>query len=168
MEPVLENRYTLNRKMLTEYARKAGVGPRPWYWLWVSPLIVFCILCAFHPYFPNLRGNSILILVFVMLLSYLPELYAFRCVRRLKKQNGGTVPETLVSFGDAIEIQEGEASMKVDYSQIKKVKRLKQSYVLLIGRRTGILVDYYGFTEGSYLELVEFLREKRPDLKIPL
>ncbi len=168
MEPVLENRYDLNRKMLTEYARKAGVGPRHWYWLWISPVILFCILCAFHPYFPNLRGNSVIILAFLMLISYLPEFYAIYIMRKTKKRNGGIVPETVISFGSSILIQEGDASMKVDYSQIRKVKRLKQSYVLLIGRRRGILVDYYGFAKGSYLELVEFLREKRPDLKIPV
>ncbi len=168
MKPVLENRYYLNKKMLTEYARKAGVGPRPWYWLWMSPLILFCILCTMHPYFTEIRGNGVIILVFIMLLSYLPEFYAFYAMRKTKKRNGGEIPETIVTFGDRMEIQEGEDFMEVEYGQIKKVKRLKQSYVLMLGWRTGILVDYYGFAEGSYLELVEFLREKRPDLKIPV
>ena len=55
----------------------------------------------------------------------------------------------------------------VEYRKIVRVLRLKHSYVLMIGKRNGVMLDPKGFTKGAFEEFKHFLREKRPDLTIP-
>ena len=55
-----------------------------------------------------------------------------------------------------------------DYSTIKKIYSLKNCYVLMLANDSGFLaLSREGFTQGTFSEFKQFLREKRPDLKIP-
>ena len=57
--------------------------------------------------------------------------------------------------------------LTLDYETIVRVVRLKHSYVLMNSRRTGIMLDTSSFTKGTFEEFKQFIRTKRPDLKIP-
>ena len=55
----------------------------------------------------------------------------------------------------------------VEYRKIRRVVHLRHSYVLMIGRRNGVILDPNTFTKGTFAEFKQFFREKRPDLTIP-
>ena len=57
--------------------------------------------------------------------------------------------------------------LTVEYRKICKVVRLKHSYVLMIGKRNGVMLDPNGFTKGNFEDFKRFLQEKRPDLTVP-
>ena len=168
METAFEIRYYTNHKMLAEFYRKYSVGPRP---------VLVCIMVFVYVYFiANSWWNGILLEMLPMLLFmgvifgslyFLPDYYVWNNLRNVKKQNDNVLPETVVTFGDTIEMHEGMAHFTIEYRKIQKVVRLKHSYVLLNGKRTGIILCIDGFTKGSFEEFKQFLREKRPDLSIP-
>ena len=163
MESQFENRYTSTRKMVAEFGRKHAVGPRPW----TLALLPVVLLIAWF-YFSE--DNYIMCLYWcavLLLVQLLPQYYAWAAERNTKRLNDGMVPPVTVSFGDTIELEEGVTRLTVHYRNIRRVVRLKRSYVLLTSRRTGVMLREDGFTKGTFPEFKQFLREKRPDLNIP-
>jgi transcriptional regulator with XRE-family HTH domain len=75
--------------------------------------------------------------------------------------------ETVIAFGETIEIHEGMVHLTIEYRKSVREVRLKHSYMLMLGKHNGVLIDPNGFTKGSFEEFKGFLREKRPDLTIP-
>ena len=61
----------------------------------------------------------------------------------------------------------GEKTMELDYKQILNAVFMDDHLVLCIQKNMMLFVAYDGFTKGTFSEFKQFLREKRPDLKIP-
>ena len=168
MEVLFELRYFTNQRTLAEFYRKHGTGPRlPMIILCVAIYLFFLIFSMLHGIFvemiPMLLGMAA-VFVFV---GFIPEWFTWNLLRQVKKQNDGQIPETVVTFSDVMELHEGMVHYTVEYRKIVKVVSLKHSYVLMMGRRNGIILDPSSFTKGTFSEFKQFLREKRPDLKIP-
>lgn len=170
MDVLFENRYYSNRKMMAEFGRKYAVGPK-------VPLMIICgLLYVFVavPVFlvPDLLGSDsriLLALVGIAMVAagFTPQLYARSAIRNVKKQNDGIQPEVIITFGETIELHEGMVHITVEYRKIQRVIRLKHSYMLMIGKRNGVMLEPNSFTKGTFHEFKQFLREKRPDLNIP-
>jgi hypothetical protein len=96
-----------------------------------------------------------------------PHLLVWRAQKNGKKQNDGIQPEVIVTFGDIIEMHEGMVHLTIPYQKVVRVVRLKYSYVLMLGKRNGVMLSPDHFTKGNFEEFKQFLREKRPDLNIP-
>ena len=168
MEPMFENRYYSSHRMLTEFFRKYTIGPRP-------PVVILCcgifLYFAIRSYFWGILVEMLPTLVFMAVmfsaLYFLPDFYAWSSHRQGRKQNDGCMPETVITFGETIEVREGMVHITVEYRKIVRVLHLKHSYVLMIGKRNGVLLDPDGFVKGTFPEFKQFLREKCPDLKIP-
>ena len=168
METAFEVKYYENHKMIAEFARKHSIGPRPpvllgfgvFYFVFLVLSIQRGVLCE--------RGYMLLVLGICMLVvAFLPHLYAWSLIKNAKKQNDGVLPQTIVFFGDTIEMHEGMVHLTIEYRKIVKVIHLKHSYMLMIGKRNGVMLDPDGFTKGSFEEFKQFLRVTRPDLHIP-
>ena len=129
-------------------------------------LFVFLWSCAL-----NILTDMLLYFVLIAVISamwlLMPKWTTWTILRNVKKQNDGVIPETVITFGDTIEIHEGMVHLTIEYRKIERVVRLKNSYVLMNGKRTGIILDPNGFTKGTFSEFKQFLRTKRPDLQIP-
>ena len=168
MEIQFENRYFSNHKMLAEFARKYGVGPRP---VMVLICVVIFLFFVVKSYVNGILLEMIPMLAFMALvfgsLYFLPHLFAWSTLRNAKKQNDGVLPETVIAFGETIEMHEGMVHLTIEYRKIVRVVRLKHSYMLMLGKHNGVIIDPNGFTKGSFEEFKGFLREKRPDLTIP-
>ena len=168
MEPQFENRYYSTYKQIAEFARKYMTGPRPIlliiFGIFYGVLLLGTLLGDVD--YEGLRYLIILGLCF-LILAFLPNLTAWQSIRQLKKQNDGVIPETVTTFGDTIEIHEGMVHITIEYRKIIAVRRLKHSYMLMIGKRNGVMLDADGFTKGTFAEFRQFLKEKRPDLQIP-
>ena len=168
MDSVFEIRFVCNHTMLSEFYRKYGTGPRP-------PAVILCALIylffvmrsilwgIFEEMIPTLLFMGIIF----ALLYFLPDWFTWNILRHTKKQNDGILPETIASFGDHIEVDEGMVHYTIEYRKLMKVVSLKHSYVLMLGKRNGIILDASAFTKGTFEEFKQFLREKRPDLSIP-
>jgi hypothetical protein len=169
MEPRFEVRYFTTRKMITEFARKHSVGPRwPLMIAFWSIYILFLLIPLLVGALGKMQEIMIIALGIIMLyLGFMPHIYAGSTLRAVKKQNDGIMPETVITIGDTIELREGMIHITVEYRKLVKVFRLKHSYVLMMGKRNGVMLDPNGFTKGTFEEFKQFLREVRPDLAIP-
>lgn len=78
------------------------------------------------------------------------------------------MPEAKVTVGeDSIDMDEGFVHLSLEYRKFCRIVHLKHSYVLMMGKRNGLMIDPDGFTKGTFAEFKQFLREKRPDLNVP-
>ena len=168
MEPLFENRFYGTHRMMAEFFRKYGVGPRP------AVVAIGAAAYAFFLVTCMIRGNILEELpmllgaaLFFVAVYFIPDLFAWSSMRHSKQQNDGVLPETVITFGDTIALQEGMIHLTVEYRKITRVIRLKHSYVLMTGKRTGIILQENGFTQGTFAEFKRFLREKYPNMIIP-
>ncbi len=167
METSFEVKYYENHKMIAEFARKHSVGPRMplllGFWVFYFVLLVLSIQRGV------LYERDYMFLgmgICMLLVGFLPHLYAWSLIKNAKKQNDGVLPQTIVTFGDTIEIHEGMVHLTIEYRKIVRTIRLQNSYMLMLGKRNGVMLDPNGFTKGSFQEFKQFLREKCPGLTV--
>lgn len=168
MEPIFENRYHCNKKMLAEFARKYSVGPTPRMTVITLPVVILAapVLLSKHA---GSESKLILWIAVAILIGaqFLPQFYAHSTIANMKKQNDGVLPETIVVFGDEnIQMFEGMVHLTIEYRKIVKTVRLKNSYALMTGKRTAVLVQENGFTRGSFAVFREFIRNKCPGVEV--
>lgn len=85
---------------------------------------------------------------------------------RLRRAYGNRIPPSVTKFAEVIRTNDPDGSKVFSYTQIGEVKRLADCYGLFFGREW-IFLDPNGFTKGTFEDFKQFLRTKRPDLKIP-
>lgn len=165
MEPLFEVRYYDNHKMIAEFARKYSIGPRMpvlvGFWVFFAVFLVLSIQNG------TIYDRKYMLFVFgicMLAVSFLPQLYAYGIIQGSKKQNDDILPETVVIFGDTIEMHEGMVHLTIEYRKIVRTIRLKHSYMLMLGKRNGVMLDPNGFTKGSFEEFKQFLRTKCPGI----
>ncbi len=100
-------------------------------------------------------------------LALLPYIRVRKSWKQNLKFHNGTLPVNTTRFGEKIRIENETSSMTWEYRHLKKVYSLKYSYCLLFTDKTALYLDRANFTKGTFEEFKQFLREKRPDLKIP-
>ncbi len=165
MEVQFENRYYSTHNMIAEFARKFSVGPK-WpivilFWALYLFLLIPCIAAVeLYDKLPLL----IVLGISMLAVDFMPHLYAWSALRNGKKQNDDVLPETIVTFGDVIELHEGMVHLTIEYRKITRVIRLKHSYMLMLGKRNGVMLRTDCFTKGTFEEFKQFLKAKRPDL----
>ena len=168
METRFENRYFCDKKLLREFARKYSVGPTPLTTAITTPIVVLCLPVLVKGAMDGMELSVIPVAYLVLILiQFLPRLYAWSMIRNTKKQNDGILPETRVVFSDEnIQMFEGMVHLTIEYRKIRKAVRLKNGYALFNGKRTAVLLKPEGFTEGTFEGFKVFLREKCPGIKI--
>ena len=168
MEPKFEIRYYTNQAMLAEFYRKVSLGPRPPVVIFGILIYVYCLVMLYLADALNpLPDSMILLPVLLVVVFFMPDWVTWINLRRIRKQNDGAIPVTVVTAGDTLEMHEGMVHYTIEYRKLQKVIRLKHSYALMIGKRNGLILDPACFTKGTFAEFKQFLREKRPDLNIP-
>ena len=95
-----------------------------------------------------------------------PEIHARSEIKRMKKRLGEDPVDT-ISFGDSIEIIRGTGRVCWEYSDVKRVKQLKHSFILERDKNLTIVLDPNGFTKGTFADFKEFLRVRCPNVEIP-
>lgn len=171
MEFQFENRFKVTEKMLVEstWANMKGLG------IILAVATTVLAMGAGGNLLSAIVGGTVstssLIsmacgVVLLVFLWRLPGSTARSIMKEVVKQNNGQIPECVALFGDVILSNMGEQE-GYDYSRIRKVVALKHSYVVYIDKRVSIPVTRDGFVKGDFASFKAFLREKRPDLKIP-
>ena len=169
MGELFENRYYTTHNMMAEFARKYSIGPR-----WPVAAVTFLVYAfvaipafAAPDTFSEIMPALTVMGVAMVVVLPLPHWYTWATLRGIKKQNDGQQPEAVITFGETIELREGMVHITLEYRKLVRVVRLKYSYMLMIGKRRGLMLDPNGFTKGTFEEFKQFLREKRPDLTVP-
>ncbi len=80
---------------------------------------------------------------------------------------GGDDSPARVYFGDIIRIEDHTAVMHMDYGQIRQIIVLKRGMFLRYQENAYLAINPNCFARGTFAEFKQFLRQKRPDLKIP-
>ena len=168
MEPQFEIRYFGTYPMLKEFYRKIAVGPR-----YPTVVLTFFVILALIAYFismglwtDGLFYLTVAVAAVDVFVFFLPNLLVWNILRTAKRQNDGAMPETRIVVGETIEMFEGMVHYTIEYRKIVRTVRLKHSYLLMIGKRNGVMLDPNGFTKGTFEDFKQFLREKCPDLVI--
>ena len=168
MEPIFENRFYCSKTILKEFYRKVIFKCIPI--LCVTETVILCCFVVHGLFFGIFLEMIPMYLMMAAVFSIgwlMPDWFVWNIMRQTKKQYDGEIPETTVTFGDTIELHEGMVHYTIPYQKIVRVIHLEHSYVLMIGKKNGIILAPDGFTEGTFGEFKEFLRRKRPDVLIP-
>ena len=90
-----------------------------------------------------------------------------KTVGYFREFTGSQSAELTYRFGDTIQVICDGKTMELSYKQITMVDVFADHVVLGIQKNMMLFVAIDGFTKGTFSEFKQFLRTKRPDLKIP-
>lgn len=164
-----ENRYYEDEKMTEEYVRRILCGRVRRYGLACTVLgtVMLVVYMVEQNYiWIGIDAAALIVSVAVMLLT---PVYMLRQIREHERRiHNWKRVETVITFGDKIQVVEGSLALAVEYSQIMKVYDWKKMYVLMISRQNGIIIHPDGFVKGSLDELRGFIKDKCVNAKAAL
>ena len=110
---------------------------------------------------------SILYILILVWYIFLPRYHAGKAYRKSLKEFDGNIPPARIQFGDEIRYQDGAMQLIFAYSKLKTVAVLKNSIVLENQAGNYILFPINSLIKGTVPQLLAFLKEKCPHLKLP-
>ncbi len=167
MEPTMEIRFTAEKKMLLEFYRKVSGIRLPSLILTLVLILVLNAIATWVGIQDYVNGFLGFICCVSIILYIMPFFLVWTNLCQTIKQNDGQLPQCIITVDDTIELHEGMMHITIEYRKIQKILHLKHSYVLMLGKRNGVIIDPNGFTKGTFAEFKQLLREKCPNLLIP-
>ncbi len=168
MEILFENRYTVNRKMLLSFARGASFSQRLFFRFSIVGMVICLLAIAYCLIFLPGDWNSMVSpavsFLLCAMLFFFPNLTAQVLYRNTLRLHGGSIPETVVQFGDQISMTEGTLSVSFQYRQVTKIRETNRLFVLMLGKDNGIILDKDGFSIGDFRTFYSFILEKCPNI----
>jgi len=164
MEILFENRYYSDKKILTEYIKDVHcrylriIG---FFFMLVAMLYTYLILFKMKSLRLVMAALTIVIFIVSLRLIFYHLLYLKNMKKTSLNLHNGRLPESVLQFTDnSIALKEGKISMEFEYNQIKKIKEYKLIYVLMIGKRQGLILKKDSFSIGTFEEFKKFINEK--------
>lgn len=164
MEILFENRYYSDKKILTEYIKDVHcrylriIG---FFFMLVAMLYTYLILFKMKSLRLVMAALTIVIFIVSLRLIFYHLLYLKNMKKSSLNLHNGQTPESILQFTDNnIVLKEGKISMEFEYNQIKKIKEYKLIYVLMIGKRQGLILKKDSFSIGTFEEFKKFINEK--------
>lgn len=164
MNILFENRYYSDKKVLLEYVKDVHCKyPRIIGFLFMIVAILYTYLILFK--MRSLRFVMAVLTIFIFIISLRLIFYHLVYLKNMKKSSlnlhNGQTPESILQFTDSnIALKEGKVSMEFEYNQIKKIKEYKLAYVLMIGKKQGLILKKDSFAIGTFEEFKKFITEK--------
>lgn len=171
MEYAFVNRSELKESMIADYFRKrckiilrtllillcaAGAA-----WLAVLPMAAFQNLVTIRDVF-----SFLLLVPTAVFVSQVPRLAAKAAFWKTARPYGGNHPESVVYFGEQITSNYHGETKNWAYSEILGVCEMDWGCALEMKKFKVLLLSADAFEKGNYGEFKQFLRKKRPDLRI--
>lgn len=157
MEILFENRYYSDKKILTEYIKDVHcrylriIG---FFFMLVAMLYTYLILFKMKSLRLVMAALTIVIFIVSLRLIFYHLLYLKNMKKSSLNLHNGQTPESILQFTDNnIALKEGKISMEFEYNQIKKIKEYKLIYVLMIGKRQGLILKKDSFSIGTFRNL---------------
>lgn len=164
MEILFENRYYSDKKILTEYIKDVHcrylriIG---FFFMLVAMFYTYLILFKMKSLRLVMAALTIVIFIVSLRLIFYHLLYLKNMKKSSLNLHNGQTPESILQFTDNnIALKEGKISMEFEYNQIKKIKEYKLIYVLMIGKRQGLILKKDSFSIGTFEEFKKFINEK--------
>ena len=164
MEILFENRYYSDKKILTEYIKDVHcrylriIGV---FFMLVAMLYTYLILFKMKSLRLVMAALTIVIFIVSLRLIFYHLLYLKNMKKTSLNLHNGQTPESILQFTDNnIVLKEGKISMEFEYNQIKKIKEYKLIYVLMIGKRQGLILKKDSFSIGTFEKFKKFINEK--------
>lgn len=164
MEILFENRYYSDKKILTEYIKDVHcrylriIG---FFFMLVAMLYTYLILFKMKSLRLVMAALTIVIFIVSLRLIFYHLLYLKNMKKSSLNLHNGQKPESILQFTDNnIALKEGKISMEFEYNQIKKIKEYKLIYVLMIGKRQGLILKKDSFSIGTFEEFKKFINKK--------
>ena len=150
---ITEMKYRLNAKTI---------------WIWTGIYLVLTI-CALRGFLLGDVGLllPVICICFTVYFVLVPYFQVRKNRKRALKFYNGTLPVNVARFGENIQIENSDSSRTWEYHHLAKVYSFQYSYCLRFADKTVLLLNRSEFTKGTFGEFKQFLRTKRPDLKIP-
>ena len=169
MEYQFENIYTLSQAQMIEYYKAIYKQNTK---INIVGLAFCLILLLYAAFILNFDRFWLMLLSFSGALLFVqhikrPEKEGKRAYTQLLEYYDSSMIPTSVYFGEKITIHNQDQTRVIEYRKIEKVVSMKYSYAIYDKKPGVLLLDPNGFTKGSFEGFKQFLREKRPDLKIP-
>ena len=164
MNILFENRYYSDKKVLLEYVKDVHCKyPRIIGFLFMIVAILYTYLILFK--MRSLRFVMAVLTIFIFIISLRLIFYHLVYLKNMKKSSlnlhNGQSPESVLQFMDnSIALKEGKVSMEFEYNQIKKIKEYKLTYILMIGKKQGLILKKDSFSIGTFEEFKKFINEK--------
>lgn len=164
MNILFENRYYSDKKVLLEYVKDIHCKyPRIIGFLFILVAIFYTYLILFK--MRSLRFVMAVLTILIFIISLRLIFYHLVYLKNMKKSSlnlhNGQTPESILQFTDNnIALKEGKVSMEFEYNQIKKIKEYKLTYVLMIGKKQGLILKKDSFSIGTFEEFKKFITEK--------
>jgi len=156
---VFENKYYSNDDMLSEYINKVilkKIKIQGFVIATVALIMVVFSVIRNNTVYTAIYGVVLFITVTVLLLT--PSMTLKQLKESDKKIHRGKKLQTRVQFGDKIYLSEGTFSLSIEYDQIIKQYDLEHSYVLMFGKKNGILLEPNSFVRGNFDDFKEFIK----------
>lgn len=130
----------------------------------IVALIVLCICINNHDYvIAGILACAAFILSFIAI--FMP-VFMFKEIKKQDKiMHNGADPETIITFGDKIIMEEGDVTLSFAYAQIIKLYKLDLCWALMISKDNGIMIEPNSFDDKSCDEFEKFIYEKCENLK---
>ncbi|MHD0318873.1 YcxB family protein [Fusobacterium sp. THCT1E2] len=164
MNILFENRYYSDKKVLLEYVKDVHckylriIG---FFFMFIAMLYTYFILFKMRSLHFVIAVLTILIFIVSLRLIFYHLVYLKNMKKSSLNLHNGQTPESILQFIDSnIALKEGKISMEFEYSQIKKIKEYKLAYVLMIGKRQGLILKKDSFSIGTFEEFKKFINEK--------
>ena len=172
MDDCFENRCEVNESMIVDYHRAQEKKMRTLR----TVATAVCAIVLIKTLVSILLGHTATVFDMVTVAINLVALYLLwfstpmvikKTVGYFREFTGRESAELTYRFADTIQVICGENTMEFQYKQIMGIEFMTDHVMLNIPRKMMLFVAYDGFTKGTFEEFKQFLRYKRPDLKIP-
>lgn len=167
MEYLFENIYVDTEKLLRQTYKKIL---KKKVLIWTAVSVVMGLLFLFAGVVldkPVYRWGSLIYVVLAVWYLLWPHRIARKAYKNMLKFYDGVIPETVVRLADAITLTQGETVTTIPYNKLKQVSILDDCLLLHNEIGGAYIVSNDGFTKGTKQEMLAFLKEKCPQLKLP-
>ena len=158
------------------YETKESVRESYRYWfrkktrLAVAVFVALSFLCLVANLFnPNSRVLCLMLAYAGLTVWYCmqPRYYAAKNYKKKLKQFDGNIPPTQVWFKEEIIYQDGIVQITIPYAKVKKIDVTKNLVCIWDEMGNGIDFQADSLVKGNVPELMRFLAERCPQLKLP-
>ncbi len=165
METQFEIHSHLEKKHYVEYYR--------YIWRKRMILVVLCALVGALSLLANITNDDgggllrgILLMIYTVWLYFRPWMAAGKLVKRESQNDGTETVESVTKFGEEILDETKHLAARVSYDEIKAIHISESVIVLQDVRKVDLILDKNGFIKGTLEELLPFIQEKCPQLKL--
>lgn len=166
MNILYENRYFGTKRMAKEYVSKVICRRL----LRACAVIMFfsIVLMSFAKLSNAFGIVGILAgcLITTLTVAFIAPIYTTRKLIKYHMQlNNGEKEECLVQFGDEIYMKDIDGERIIYYSQIVSIYDLRNSYILMLNNKKGIMISKESFTAGDLNTFKGFIKKMCPHAK---